>query len=57
MGWFIPVAAVTGLMSTRTALRARPSRAGHRDRSWWILLVLGWLPMACWALSQFVIQD
>jgi hypothetical protein len=53
--WFIPVGALVGMSSTQTALKTLKSNP--KDRSWWLLLVLGWVPLLCWVLSQFVVQD
>jgi len=53
--WFIPVGALVGLASTQTSLKTLKSNP--KDRSWWLLLVLGWFPLFCWLLSQFIIQD
>ena len=56
--WFVPLALVIGIAGTRTALHARHTLKVHRkDRSWWLPMVLGWFPLACWILSQFVAQD
>ena len=58
MGWFIPLGVLIGLLGTRTALQSRRGpRDGGQDRSWWLLLVLAWLPALCWLLAQIVIQD
>ncbi len=53
--WFLPLALLVGVVSSRTSLLAR--RANRKDRSWWWLWIVGWLPLACWALSQIVAQD
>ena len=52
--WFFPLAALVGVLGTQTSLRSL--RGKRRDPSWWLLLVLGWLPCVCWCLSQFVRQ-
>ena len=58
MGWFIPLGLLIGVLGTRTAIRSRrASRGGVRDRAWWLLLVLAWLPALCWLLAQIIVQD
>ena len=56
--WFFPVAILIGLAGTQTTLRSRHNlKARKRERAWWLLLVLAWLPLACWLASQFITQD
>ena len=52
--WLLPVTLLVGYAGVRTALRAR--RSNKKDHSWWMLLVMSELPLACWALSQVVRQ-
>jgi hypothetical protein len=57
MYWFIPFAIVIGILGTRTALEQHhlEGRGQHR-KGWWLLLLLGWAPAVCWALSRIVPQ-
>lgn len=56
--WFLPLAVLIGFAGTQTTLRSRHSlKARTRERAWWLLLVLSWLPLACWVASQFIPQD
>jgi len=56
--WFLPVAVLIGTTGTKTALAVRHLKRTHaRDRSWWVLPVLSWMPLAFWILSQFIAQD
>jgi hypothetical protein len=57
MPWFIPFAAAIGFMGTKTGLAQR-HLTGKRgwDKNWWMLIVLGWIPAAVWAMAQFVRQ-
>lgn len=57
MAWFAVVAGVIGLAGTRTNLHVRHSLKAHRERVWWFLIVLAWLPLVCWIASQFILQD
>jgi hypothetical protein len=53
--WMIPLALLIGVSGTRTALRLRRSpKSGTSD--WWLLLVLGWVPLVIWALAQAIGQ-
>jgi len=54
MAWFIPVGIAIGAVGTQTAFRAR--HALKKERVWWLLLVLAWLPIGCWLVAQFVAQ-
>ena len=54
MAWFLPVGIAIGAVGTQTAFRARHSH--KRERLWWLLLVLAWLPILCWTAAQFVLQ-
>ena len=54
MAWFIPVGIAIGAVGTQTAFRAR--HALKKERVWWLLLVLAWLPILCWLAAQFVTQ-
>jgi hypothetical protein len=54
MTWFIPVGIVIGAVGTQTAIKSRRSQ---KDRTWWLLLLLAWLPVACWLLAQFILQE
>jgi hypothetical protein len=57
MPWFIPVGVLIGLGGTQTALKARHAmKARKEQRSWWLLLLLSWLPSVCWFLAQFIEQ-
>ena len=57
MPWFIPLAIGVGYEGTKTSLRSRHLlKSGNRERDWWILLVLAWLPSFCWIVSQFIEQ-
>lgn len=53
--WFLPLALSVGVVCSRTSLQAR--RANRKDKSWWWLVIVGWLPLVCWALSQVVAQE
>jgi hypothetical protein len=55
--WFIPLGVPVGLWATRTGLRMRHSLKTRETWDWVVLLVMGWVPLACWILSQFVTQD
>jgi hypothetical protein len=57
MPWFIPLAVLVGIGATRTGLRMRHARRTREEWDWCVLLVLGWFPLACWILAQFVTQD
>jgi len=57
MPWFFPLAIVIGLAGTQTTLRNRHAAKTRKERTWWLLLVMAWLPVACWVLSQFIRQD
>ena len=54
MAWFLPVGVLIGVLGTRTALKSR--RLDAKDPAWWLLLLLAWLPVLCWALAQVVAQ-
>jgi hypothetical protein len=57
MGWFLPFGIVIGAAGTQTAFRSRHlTKANTRERAWWLLLFLSWLPTVCWILAQFVDQ-
>jgi len=57
MSWFLPFGILIGASATRTASKARHQGMGRtRDRVWWLLLVIGWLPTLCWLLAQFIDQ-
>jgi hypothetical protein len=57
MPWFIPIAIVLGVLGTRTGLHQRHlSGKTHRDRSWWLIFIIAWLPAVCWTLAQFIQQ-
>ena len=57
MPWFAPVGIAIGALGTRTAHRSRRThKASTRDSSWWLLLVISWLPALCWILAQIVDQ-
>ena len=58
MPWFVPIAVLVGLAGTHTTMRSRHAlKANKKERAWWLLLVLSWVPLACWILSQIVPQD
>ena len=58
MPWFFPLGFLVGLAGTRTAVQSkRTLRASHQERTWWLLLLLSWLPIFCWIMAQFVVQD
>ena len=52
--WFLPIAALVGFSGTQLAIKSM--KLNRKDRSWWLLVVLGWFPLACWILSQVVRQ-
>jgi hypothetical protein len=54
MLWFIPLGLGVAMAGTRSALQ---SRHQHQERAWWLLAVMSWLPIFCWFLAQFVVQD
>ena len=57
MGWFIPVAALIGLVGTQTAAKSRHAlKANKQAKGWWLLVVLAWLPSFCWIMAQFIGQ-
>jgi hypothetical protein len=57
MGWFIPVGILIGVAGTQTAMKSRHLlKANQQGRSWWLLLILSWLPSVCWVLAQFIDQ-
>jgi hypothetical protein len=53
--WFLPLALGVGLAGTATCLKSMG--LNQKDRSWVVLLVLAWLPLACCVLSRFILQD
>ena len=56
MPWFIPIAVPLGVLGTKTGMEQRHlARKGH-DKSWWLIIVLAWMPGICWILAQFVQQ-
>ena len=57
MVWLAPLLLLLGIAGTRTAYRAhRSAKNSPLARDWWVLIPLAWLPVMCWAVSQFVIQ-
>ena len=57
-GWFLPLAILVGYAGTRTNLRARHYlQAERKERPWWLLMAIAWVPLACWFLSQFVPKE
>lgn len=58
MGWFLPLGFLIGAAGTQTAFKSRRhhAKARTRDRLWWLLVILAWLPTVCWILAQFVEQ-
>jgi hypothetical protein len=57
MPWFFPVAISLGVVGTWTGLERRQLAARtRRDRGWWLMLVIVWLPTVYWALAQFLPQ-
>jgi len=57
MGWFIPVGILIGAAGTQTALKSRHFlKANKQSQSWWLLIILSWLPSLCWILAQFIEQ-
>lgn len=57
MAWFLPLGLLIGAAGTQTAMRAhRHAGAGTRERSWWLLLLVAWLPTFCWIMAQFIDQ-
>jgi hypothetical protein len=55
--WLLPVGVAIGVAGTRTAIRGRHGVKGRpRDASWWVLVILAWLPLICWCLAQVVEQ-
>ena len=55
--WFALLAVLIGIAATRTTFRQKHALKTRKERAWWLLLVLGWLSLACWILAQFVTQD
>lgn len=57
MPWFIPIALAIGVMGTKTGLEQRHlARKTLRNRGWWLIVVLAWMPAVFWVLAQFVQQ-
>jgi hypothetical protein len=57
MGWFLPVGILIGAVGTQAAFKSRHVTKAHsKERAWWLLLLLSWLPIVCWILAQFVDQ-
>jgi len=57
MAWFLPVGILIGAAGTQTAFKSRHAMKVHtRERGWWLLLILAWLPSFCWILAQFIGQ-
>ena len=57
MIWFLPIGLLIGLAGTQTSLKARHfAKTNRAERTWWLLLVLSWMPVACWIASQFIAQ-
>jgi len=54
MGWFVPVGVLIGAAGTQAALKAH--RINGKERAWWMLLLLSWMPCLCWVLAQFIEQ-
>jgi hypothetical protein len=58
LAWFPVLAVIIGLVGTRTNLNVRHAlKANRRERFWWLLIALAWLPLVCWTASLFVFQD
>ena len=57
MPWFIPVAVFVGVVGTKTGLEQRHlARKAHPSQDWWLIVILGWMPVIYWLLAQFVQQ-
>jgi len=53
MPWFLPLAILVGVMSTRSALAQRAfGRGSYHARGLWLLIVLGWMPLLVWLLNN-----
>ena len=57
MAWFLPVSILIGAAGSQTAFRSHHLAGAHtKEKTWWLLLVLAWLPTFCWILAQFIDQ-
>ena len=55
--WFVPVAILIGLAGTQTTLRVKHYlKVRRKEKAWWLLILIAWLPLLCWLASQFVTQ-
>lgn len=53
MPWFLPLATVVGVLSTRGALAQRAFGRGSRQApGLWLLIVLGWMPLLVWLTNN-----
>jgi len=55
MTWFLPLGCLVGIAGTQTALKSRHATQ-KKDRAWWLLVLLSWLPSFCWIAAQFIAQ-
>ncbi len=57
MPWFFPLSILIGVAGTRTTLKSYHLLKGNtRERDWWLLPLVSWLPLFCWIMAQFVVQ-
>ncbi len=57
MPWFPPLGLLVGALCTRAGLQRRARARGDRHyRDWWLFLLIGWIPIAAWILSQWMEQ-
>lgn len=54
---FLPFGLLAASLCTRAALQRRAGAfQAPPARDWWLLLVVGWLPLFAWILHQWVEQ-
>ena len=57
MPWFLPLGLLIGSLLTRSGFqRWRESKQDRRRKDWWLLLLLGWIPLLVWIASQWMEQ-
>ena len=57
MPWFLPLGMGIGVLLTRAAMQWRKAAMrDRRSRDWWLLFIIGWIPILAWIASQFVEQ-
>lgn len=57
MAWFLPMGMGIGMLLTRAAMqRRKEAQWKRRRRDWWLLFMIGWIPILAWIASQFVEQ-